>query len=120
MPCAWIGFHEGATDKGFKDRLYTRFDFLMLRAADRIVVMSKKQKEIFPPRLDRVRVVNNAVPGMPRARDPASVLPVCGGGEAKVRCRSWAQSDGSAARRASTYFSMRLPGSRSGALPPEE
>ena len=76
VPCAWIGFHEGATDKGFKDRLYTRFDFLMLRAADRIVVMSKKQKEIFPPRLDRVRVVNNAVPGMPRARDPASVLPV--------------------------------------------
>lgn len=71
--CAWIGFHEGATDKGFKDRLYTKLDFQMLRGADRVVVMSQKQKEIFPSRFDRVRIVNNAVPEMPRAQDPGSV-----------------------------------------------
>ena len=76
VPCAWIGFHEGATDKGFKDRLYTRLDFRMLRAADRVVVMSQKQREIFPPSFDRVHVVNNAVPEMPRARDASSVPPV--------------------------------------------
>ncbi len=74
--CAWIGFHEGATDKGFKDRLYTKLDFRMLRAADRVVVMSQKQKAIFPPLFARVRIVNNAVPELPRSIDVASVPPV--------------------------------------------
>ena len=74
--CRWIGFHEGATDKGFKDRLYTRLDFRMLRAAEQVVVMSQKQKEIFPARFDRVQVVNNAVPQLPRAHDLTSVPPV--------------------------------------------
>lgn len=73
VPCAWIGFHEGATDKGFKDRLYTRLDFLMLGAADRVVVMSQKQKQMFPARIDRVRVVANAVPEMPRVQDAARI-----------------------------------------------
>lgn len=73
VPCAWIGFHEGATDKGFKDRLYTRLDFRMLRAADRVVVMSQKQKQMFPAGIDRVRVVANAVPEMPRVLDISHV-----------------------------------------------
>lgn len=73
VPCAWIGFHEGATDKGFKDRLYTRLDFRMLRAADRVVVMSQKQEQMFPARIDRVRVVANAVPEMPRVQDAARI-----------------------------------------------
>lgn len=71
---AWIGFHEGATDKGFRDRLYTRLDFRMLRAADRVVVMSQLQREIFPARFDRVRVVHNAVPELAPAGD-ASLVP---------------------------------------------
>jgi glycosyltransferase involved in cell wall biosynthesis len=71
---AWIGFHEGATDKGLKDWLYTRLDFRMLRVADRVVVMSQKQRDIFPKQLTHVHVVHNAVPQLPRAKD-GSVLP---------------------------------------------
>lgn len=73
LPCAWIGFHEGATDKGLKDRLYTKLDFQMLRAADRIVVMSEKQRAIFPRRVSHVHVVHNAVPELMPVRDANSV-----------------------------------------------
>jgi glycosyltransferase involved in cell wall biosynthesis len=71
--CGWIGFHEGATDKGLKDRIYTKLDFLMLRAAEQIVVMNELQRANFPARLAKVHVVNNAVPRMAAAENKSGL-----------------------------------------------
>jgi glycosyltransferase involved in cell wall biosynthesis len=71
--CAWVAFHEGETDKGVRDWLYTRADFAMLRAADRVVVMSELQRAKFPARARNVRIVHNAVPELDRAVDENAV-----------------------------------------------
>lgn len=57
----WIGFFHGATDLGLRDRMFHRLDLRMLRAADRIVVMSGRQAAMFGDACDRVNVVHNAV-----------------------------------------------------------
>jgi glycosyltransferase involved in cell wall biosynthesis len=62
--CPWVGFFEGQTDLNLKDRLYHRLDLLMLRAADRVVVMSDLQRSMFPRHARYVEVVHNAVPHM--------------------------------------------------------
>lgn len=72
----WVGFFEGQTDKGLKDRLYHRLDLAMLRRADRAVVMSELQRRMLPARADHVRIVANAVPDLPRTDDPASLPPI--------------------------------------------
>lgn len=77
LACPWVGFFEGQTDKGLKDRIYHRLDLRMLRSADRVVVMSKLQREMFPGRAGNVRVVHNAVPDMSRnlaASDVPAIL----------------------------------------------
>jgi glycosyltransferase involved in cell wall biosynthesis len=69
----WVGFFEGQTDKGLKDRLYHRLDLFMLRSAGRAVVMSALQRAMLPKRATHVRVVANAVPELARAGDGTSL-----------------------------------------------
>ncbi len=71
----WVGFFEGQTDKGFKDRMYHRLDLWMLRFADRAVVMSNLQRAMLPERARHVRVVANAVPRLP-STDHLAHLPM--------------------------------------------
>ena len=73
---AWVAFFEGQTDKNLRDRLYTRLEYAMLPAADRLVVMSELQRQMFPRRPERVRVVYNAVPRMAAPATPATLPPV--------------------------------------------
>lgn len=58
----WIGYFHGTTDLGLKDRIYHRLDMLMLRAADRIVVPSKRQIGLFAKAQARTRVIHTALP----------------------------------------------------------
>ncbi len=74
--CPWVGFFEGQTDKGFKDRFYHLLDLHMLRAADRVVVMSDLQRAMFPARASNVRVIDNAVPRLSHAADLETLHPV--------------------------------------------
>lgn len=69
----WVGFFEGQTDKGLKDRLYHKLDLFMLRSADRAVVMSDLQRAMLPARSDHVDVVANAVPELARSSDPMGI-----------------------------------------------
>jgi glycosyltransferase involved in cell wall biosynthesis len=61
----WVGFSHGETDLGPKDRLYHRLHVILLRRADRIVVMSKRQLAPFRRMRDKVGVIHNAVLPMP-------------------------------------------------------
>ena len=64
LAAPWVAFFEGETDKGLKDRLYTRVEAALLPAADRIVVMSRLQESRFGRHTDHVRIVYNAPPAM--------------------------------------------------------
>jgi glycosyltransferase involved in cell wall biosynthesis len=72
-PWHWIGFHHGVTTEDVKDRFYHWVDRQLLRAADRVVVMSQAQARAFKHCDDRVRIIYNAVvpppPGDPTERD---------------------------------------------------
>jgi Glycosyl transferases group 1 len=68
-PWHWIGFHHGVTTEDVKDRFYHWVDRQLLRAADRVVVMSQAQARAFKHCDDRVRIIYNAVVPPPRG-DP--------------------------------------------------
>jgi len=73
-PWRWIGFHHGVTTEDVKDRFYHWVDKQLLRAADRVVVMSQAQARAFRHCGNRVRIIYNAalVPPVP---PPANALP---------------------------------------------
>jgi len=74
-PWHWIGFHHGVTTEDVKDRFYHWVDKQLLRAADRVVVMSQAQARAFKHCGGRVRIIYNAVvptpvpPGDPMERE---------------------------------------------------
>jgi glycosyltransferase involved in cell wall biosynthesis len=56
----WVGFYHGATNKDFKDLAWQRVEHRLIRAADRVIVVSAHQAALFSDHA-RVRVVSNAV-----------------------------------------------------------
>ena len=70
----WIGFHHGVTTEDVKDRFYHWVDKQLLRAADRVVVMSQAQARAFRHCGNRVRIIYNAAL-VPPAPPPANALP---------------------------------------------
>jgi len=78
-PWHWIGFHHGVTTEDVKDRFYHWVDKQLLRAADRVVVMSQAQARAFRHCGNRVRIVYNAVvstpPGDPTERNHLAAVP---------------------------------------------
>ena len=64
---AWVGFYHGSTAESLRAHVYHWLDRRLLLGADRVVVMSKDQRDLFPSgRL--VRIIYNAV----RATDPVA------------------------------------------------
>ncbi len=59
-PWSWAGFYHGSTHEDLKARLYHWVDRRMLRAADRVVVMSREQAVAFQRSGHRVQVIDNA------------------------------------------------------------
>lgn len=69
----WVGFFHGDTRVDFKDRLFHRIEHKLLASADRVVVMSQRQRKQFGKLLSRVRVLHNAI------------VPLAAGGSAEER-----------------------------------
>ncbi len=67
----WIGFFHGATRQDLKDRLYNRLNLLMLRRAERLVVLSEEHRDWFASMGERVRIIHNAVLSLPPPPKPA-------------------------------------------------
>jgi glycosyltransferase involved in cell wall biosynthesis len=57
---SWAGFYHGTTHENLRARFYHWVDRRMLRAADRIVVMSREQAVAFQRSGHRVQVIDNA------------------------------------------------------------
>lgn len=57
----WIGFFHGDTAENLKVNAYNRLHHLLLRTADRIVVMSERQQLQWGRMDGRVRVIHNAI-----------------------------------------------------------
>jgi glycosyltransferase involved in cell wall biosynthesis len=74
-PWRWIGFWHGATTEDFKVRAYHFLDRLMLRGADRVVVVSRQQLTLFAALGARVALVQNAVVPMTPSRSEDDVCP---------------------------------------------
>lgn len=72
----WIGFFHGSTREDLKVLAYHWLDRRLLRSADRIVVMSRAQRQIFADAADRVVQVQNAVipVGATAGSDPAPLV----------------------------------------------
>lgn len=66
----WIGFWHGATTEDLKVRAYHLLDRLMLRGADRVVVVSRQQLKLFEGLGSRVTLIHNAV--IPMAASPSA------------------------------------------------
>ena len=60
-PWQWVGFYHGTTRELLRVGLYHWLDRQLLRAADRVVVMSRSQVQLFPHSGPRVQVIDNAV-----------------------------------------------------------
>jgi glycosyltransferase involved in cell wall biosynthesis len=71
----WVGFFHGATTENLKVRIYHQLDGLLLRAADRTVVMSKAQRRNFEHFGDRVHIVYNSVVPLPDEGSEQFALP---------------------------------------------
>ncbi|WP_165820368.1 glycosyltransferase [Microvirga sp. KLBC 81] len=56
----WIAFFHGATDENLKMQLYNRLDRMLLRRADRLVVLSEENRRVFADVAERVRLIHNA------------------------------------------------------------
>ena len=68
----WVAFFHGTTNENLKVRLYHWIDRKLVRAADRIVVMTCAQADLFGGLGARVRQIHNAVladPGSARLPD---------------------------------------------------
>jgi glycosyltransferase involved in cell wall biosynthesis len=79
----WVAFYHGATRQDRKDTVYQWIERRLLRAADRVVVVSRAQTSLFNG-LGHVDVIPNAVISMPDAVGdggdavPAAGVPVIG------------------------------------------
>ncbi len=77
LPWPWIGFFHGFTTEpsftsaSIRQRFYHWVDLRLLRAADRIVVMSHAQARAFGRCGGRVRTIYNAALAPPPAGDPS-------------------------------------------------
>ena len=79
VPWPWIGFFHGSTSENLKVRFYHWLDRRLLRAAERVVVMSHAQAQAFAHCGHRVRVIHNAAleptpSGNPSERDHLRAL----------------------------------------------
>lgn len=75
----WIGFFHGSTTESARACVYHWADRRMLRAADRVVVMSEKHRREFARCGERVRVIHNAVialPEHPSAEEEARIAAI--------------------------------------------
>ncbi|MDZ4257544.1 MAG: glycosyltransferase [Gemmatimonadales bacterium] len=63
----WVGCFHGATTENFKVRAYHKLDQLLLRGADRLVIMAESQRAGLGHAGARAQVINNAVIPPPRA-----------------------------------------------------
>ncbi|WP_445505207.1 glycosyltransferase [Microvirga sp. G4-2] len=66
----WIAFFHGATDENWKMRLYNRLDRMLLRRADRLVVLSEENRHAFADVAERVRLIHNASFPIPPDGEP--------------------------------------------------
>ena len=71
----WIGFYHGHTTETLRAHVYHRLDRAMLLAADRVVVMSERQRQQFPRAGDRIQIVHNAVVDLPQGSRPLPPSP---------------------------------------------
>ena len=79
VPWPWIGFFHGSTSENLKVRFYHWLDRRLLRAAERVVVMSQAQAQAFAHCGHRVHVIHNAAleptpSGHPSERDQLRAL----------------------------------------------
>jgi glycosyltransferase involved in cell wall biosynthesis len=65
LPVPWIGFFHGETHEDAKARFYHWLDHRMLIGADRVIVMSERQRTRFVRLGANVRVIHNAVLSQP-------------------------------------------------------
>jgi len=74
---SWVGCFHGATDETTAVRAYHRLDIMLLRTADRTVIMSETQRTALGSGGRRALVINNAVlpPDAPVADDALARLP---------------------------------------------
>lgn len=66
----WVGLMHGLTAENLKVKAYHQLGIRALGSADRIVVMSEQQAELFPRHRDKVRVIFNSVLPIPEGRGP--------------------------------------------------
>lgn len=77
----WIAFFHGATNENWKMRLYNRLDRILMRRADRIVVLSNEHRSDFKDVSDRVRLIHNASITLPPEGDAVDLSPVRAAGK---------------------------------------
>lgn len=70
-PWKWVGCFHGLTREDRKARFYHWLDRLLLRGADRIVVVAREQVKLFPRGMPKVRVIHNATLRLARQDDQA-------------------------------------------------
>lgn len=70
----WVGFFHGHTRESLRARFYHFLDRRMLRAADRVIVMSARQQSEFGRYAHHVQVIHNAI--VPLARSSAEAAGV--------------------------------------------
>jgi len=66
----WIAFFHGATDENWKMRLYNQLDRILLRRADRLVVLSEENRRAFADAAERLRLIHNASFPIPPDGEP--------------------------------------------------
>lgn len=66
----WIAFFHGATDENWKMQLYNQLDRMLLRRADRLVVLSEENRRAFADVAERVRLIHNASFPIPPNGEP--------------------------------------------------
>lgn len=66
----WIAFFHGATEENWKVRLYNRLDGVLLRRADRLVVLSEENRRVFADAGQRLRLIHNASFPIPPDGEP--------------------------------------------------
>jgi glycosyltransferase involved in cell wall biosynthesis len=66
----WVAFFHGATDENWKMRLYNQLDRILLRRADRLVVLSEENRRVFADAAERLRLIHNASFPIPPDGEP--------------------------------------------------
>lgn len=77
----WIAFFHGATDENWKMRLYNQLDRVLLRQADRLVVLSEENRRVFADAGRRLRLIHNASFPLPPDGEPVRLDHLRGTGQ---------------------------------------